>query len=287
MTTVEKSRRSIKKASQTFHVLLLETDIKEAKTILPLAERIVLDRQGKITILSVLFVPEGEQMSGVAKKASLLREELKTYFEQATIPIRIKTLVRTEEDLWVGINRIVIDENIQLLLAHWSATSFDKDFRNDLTNSSIFKLPCDVVVIRPSNSVNEAENWQSAKRILLPVRGGANAGLSLRIGHAFARMEDSSITLLHVASPEIIEGKFRFFEEFSPAIYGLKHITRTITAKGDISQAIVAEFQDHQVLTIGAPSNEIQPNVWINSLLDKVLSDETKSLVLVNEYFKK
>ena len=141
--------------------------------------------------------------------------------------------------------------------------------------------------MRPSNSVADAENWQSVKRILLPVRGGANAGLSLRIGHALARIEDASIILLHVASPETKEGKTRFFDEFSPAIYGLKHITRSITAKGEISQAIVSEVQDHQVLTIGAPSNEIRPNVWMNSLLDKVLSDETKTLAVVNEYFPK
>ena len=287
MISDKKSKRRKNKAAQTFHVLLLETNIKEAKTILPLAERIALDRQGKITILSVLFVPEGEQMSGVAKKASLLREELKTYFERTPIPIRIKTLVPTEEDIWEGINEIVKDENIHLVLAHWSATSLDKGFRKDLNASNIFNLPCDVVLVRPSNAVAEAENWQSVKRILLPVRGGANAGLTLRIGHALARIEDASITLLHVASPENKDGKTRYFDEFSPAIYGLKHITRSITAKGEISQAIVSEFQDHQVLTMGAPSNEIRPNVWMNPLLDKVLSDETKTLLVVNEDFPK
>jgi glucosyl-3-phosphoglycerate synthase len=226
-------------------------------------------------------------MSGVAKKASLLREELKTYFERTPIPIRIKTLVPTEEDIWEGINEIVKDENIHLVLAHWSATLLDKGFRKDLNTSNIFNLPCDVVIVRPSNLVAEAENWQSVKRILLPVRGGANAGLTLRIGHALARLEDASITLLHVASPETKEGKARYFDEFSPAIYGLKHITRSITAKGEISLAIVSEVQDHQVLTIGAPSNEIRPNVWMNSLLDKVLSDKTKTLVVVNEDFPK
>lgn len=284
MLSDKKSKRRKNKAALTFHVLLLETNIKEAKTILPLAERIALDRQGKITILSVLFVPEGEQMSGVAKKASLLREELKTYFERAPIPTRIKTLVPSEEDIWEGITDIVKGEDIHLVLAHWSATLFDKGFRKDLKASNIFNLPCDVVIVRPSNSVAEEEDWQSVKRILLPVRGGANAGLSLRIGHALARLEDASITLLHVASPEAKEGKGRYFDEFSPAIYGLKHITRSITAKGDIAQAIVSEVQDHQVLTMGAPSNEIRPNVWMNSLLDKVLSDETKTLVVVNEY---
>jgi glucosyl-3-phosphoglycerate synthase len=285
MTTAHKLKRARSSTAQAFHVLLLETNIMEAKTLLPLAERIALDRQGKITILSVLFVPEGEQMSGVAKKASLLREELKTFFERTPIPTRIKTLVRTEEDFWEGINNIVVTENIQLFLTHWSATLLDKDFRKDLNTNKIFALPCDVAIVRPSNAVAEAENWQSVKRILLPVRGGANAGLTLRIGHALARIEEASITLLHVASPDTKEGKGRFFEEFSPAIYGLKHITRSITAKGEISQAIVAEAQDHQVLTIGAPSNEIRPNLWMNPLLDGILVDETKSLTIVNEYF--
>jgi glucosyl-3-phosphoglycerate synthase len=229
-TPVQKSKRTRTLTAQTFRVLLLETNVKEAKTLLPLAERIAHDRQGKITILSVLFVPEGEQMSVVAKKASRLREELKTYLEDAPGPTTIKTF-------------------------------------------------------RPSNSVIESDNWQSIERILLPVRGGANAGLTLRVGHALARLEDASITLLHVESPDTQDRKARFLEEFSPAIYGLKHITRSITAKGEISQSIINEAQDHQAIVIGAPSDEIRPNIWMNSLLDLVLSDETKTLTIVNEYF--
>ena len=284
-TPVQKSKRTRTLTAQTFRVLLLETDVKEAKTLLPLAERIAHDRQGKITILSVLFVPEGEQMSVVAKKASRLREELKTYLENATVPTTIKTLVRTEEDVWDGIYEIVMKENIQLVLAHWSATLLEKDFKANLQNSKLIELPCDIAVVRPSNSIIESENWQSVERILLPVRGGANAGLTLRVGHALARLEDASITLLHVESPDTQDRKVRFFEEFSPAIYGLKHITRSITAKGEISQSIVNEAQDHQVIVIGAPSNEIRPNIWMNSLLELVLSDEAKTLIIVNEYF--
>ncbi len=287
MAIAQKPKRSRSRTAQAFHVLLLETNIKEAKTLLPLAERIALDRHGKITILSVLLVPEGEQMSGVARKASRLREELKTYFEQTPIPTRIKTLVRSEEDFWQGVKNIVLEGNIQLILAHWSATKFDKQFRNNLNANDIFNLPCDVAIVRPSNLVTVEGSWKSMKRILLPVRGGVNAGLTLRIGHALARIDDASITLLHVATPGIKESKVRFFEEFSPAIYGLKHVTRSITAKGEISQAIISEILDHQVITIGAPSNEIRPNLWMNSLLDEVLADETKTLAIVNEYFPK
>jgi len=161
----------------------------------------------------------------------------------------------------------------------------DNEFRADLHNSKLFSLPCDVAVVRPSTAVSESENWRSVKRILLPVRGGINAGLSLRIGHTIAGLEDASITLLHVESPEIPDSKRRFYDEFSPAIYGLKHITRSITTKGEIFQSIIDEAQDHQTIVIGAPSNEIRPNIWMKSLLDLVLSDEAKTLTIVNEYF--
>ena len=286
-TSIQKSKATKSKRTRVFRVLLLETNVKEAKTLLPLAERIAFDRQGRIIILSVLIVPEGEQMSVVAKKASRLREELTSYLESASLPTRIKTLVRTEEDIWDGIYEMVLNEKINLVLAHWSATSFDKEFRSDLTDNKLFNIPCDVAVVRPSQTVSYTENWESVKRIILPVRGGANAGLTLRIGHALARLEDASITLLHVESPEFNERKARFFEEFSPAIFGLKHITRTITTKGEIPEAIVSEAQDHQAISIGAPSNELRPNVWMNSFLDFILADGNKSLLMVNEYIPK
>ena len=287
MTNTEKSITKKSRTSQTYNILLLETNIEDAKTLLPLAERIALDRQGQITILSVLYVPEGDQMSGVAKKASRLRETLKTFMETTPIPTRIKTLVRPEGDLWEGVKRVVEEENIHFLVAHWSTTIVDKVFRENLTASKLLALPCDIAIVRPSLQVNAAENWQSLKKILIPVRGGANAGLTLRIGHALARIEDASITLLHVAALENDQQNLRFYEEFSPAIYGLELVTRSITAKGEISKAIVSEAQDHQAITIGAPSNEIQPNIWLNSLLIEILSNEDKTVVLVNEYIPK
>ena len=81
-TSIQKSKATKSKRTRVFRVLLLETNVKEAKTLLPLAERIAFDRQGRIIILSVLIVPEGEQMSVVAKKASRLREELTSYLEK-------------------------------------------------------------------------------------------------------------------------------------------------------------------------------------------------------------
>lgn len=284
MTNSSKSSSRKSRVAQTYNILLLETNIQEAKTLLPLAERIALDRQGKIIILSMLCVPEGDQMSGVAKKASRLREVLKTFMESTPIPTRIKTLVRTEGELWEGVNEIVSQEKIELVVAHWNTTQIDRDFPENLEASKLLALPCDIAIVRPSVRVEEAENWQSLNRILLPVRGGANAGLLLRVGHALARIDDASITLLHVASPESDPRGMRFFEEFSPALYGLKHITRTITAKGEISDAIAAEAQNHQAITIGAPSNEVQPNTWIQSFLANILVNEDKTLVLVNEF---
>jgi hypothetical protein len=176
-TTVQKSRRTRSISVGTFHVLLLEINIKEAKTLLPIAERLALDRQGKITILSVLLVPEGEQMSVVATKASRLREEIKTYLDPGPIPTRVKTLVRTEQDFWDGIRRFVVSENIHLVIAHWNATLLDKGFSTDLQNSELFSLPCDIAIVRPSKAVSESEHWGSVEKILLPVRGGINCGL--------------------------------------------------------------------------------------------------------------
>jgi glucosyl-3-phosphoglycerate synthase len=271
--------------SHTYNILLLETSIEEAKTILPLAERIALDRRGKIIILSILSVPEVDQISGVAKKASRLREELKTYLETTPIPTLIKTLVQTGEDFWIGLNRIIREEHIQLLISHWNSTQLDEDFPLHPEDSEFLELPCDLVVVRPSRQVTESENWGSMEKILMPVRGGVNAGLTLRTGLALSRIGNADITLLHVAEPEAERKDLRFVDEFSPAISSLKNITRSITAKGEIAEAIVEEAQDHQAMTLGAPSNEIRPKNWINSLLKEILSDENITLMLVNEYF--
>jgi glucosyl-3-phosphoglycerate synthase len=262
-------------------VLFLESNFREAKTIYPLAERFTEDNKGRLIILSVLSIPQGEQLSEVATKASQLRQEFTTYLtREPPSTTRIRTLVRSEKEIWDGIRELVLREKVDVLFAHWNAMSLAGEISGAIENSPLFNLPCAVVIVRPSAAVTKTGQLDSIQSILLPVRGGVNAALLLRISDGLARLADATITLLHVTTPETREDKIRFLEEYSPALYGLEPVTRSLTVKGELPAAITKETFEHEVIVMGVPGERARSTAWWNSFLDNLLSDESKTIVI-------
>jgi hypothetical protein len=115
------------------------------------------------------------------------------------------------------------------------------------------------------------------------VRGGANSGLTLRIGHSLAKLTNGEITLLHVTQEDTRESENQFFEEFNPALQGLKRITRSVTTKGDIPKEVVKEAQNHQAIVMGAPV-DTRPNSWAGPLLTSIIAETDCTLIVVKEH---
>lgn len=281
----DRKTKEAKRSSQLLRVALLETNLEEAKVLLPFARQVASDRYARLMILSVLPVPHGEQISVVASKASLLRRELVNQLkEEFPQPIPIRTIVRPEMEVWDGIAESIKREKIDVLIAHFNALAIGDVPDLIMSSSRILRLPCEIILLRPSHEVTHSGKWTYVKKILLPVRGGVNSTLTLRAGYALARLAGASITLLHVTSKEKIGDKIRFIEEFSPALYNLEPITRSVTAKGDISASIMLEAQDHEAIVMGAPSSDLAESTWHKPFLDRLLAIQGKTLIIAKEH---
>jgi glycosyltransferase involved in cell wall biosynthesis len=270
---------------QPFHVLLPVSDLGEAKVLLPMAEFIVKERQGQLTILAIKTVPPDKALSAATAEASRLREALSSFLgEEMEIPTQLRTMVRAEKDIWDGVWDFVTNEQTSLLLLCWNNPNLPETTFTDLVNDRLHSPPCDVVAVHPAAGFLDSQGWRSIQRILLPVRGGANSTLTLRIGHAIARFTNATITLLHVTRHGNRDAEMQFFDEFSPALHGLEHITRSVTTKGEISHAVLAEANDHQVVVMGAPSRQSPGEGWHGPLVDAISQLPKATLILVKEY---
>lgn len=281
----ENDIRETKRAPRSLRIALLETNLEEAKVLLPFARQVARDRHARLMIFSVLAIPEGEQISVVATKASYLRRELTRLLQEEFLkPIPVKTIVRPELEIWEGIAESIHKEKVDVLIAHWSSLSTGDLPDRVLSTYQLLKLPCEVILLRPSTEVMSSGHWASIEKILLPVRGGVNSTLTLRAGYTLARLTGGYITLLHVTSREKKGEKIRFIEEFSPAIYNLEPVTRSITAKGDTSTAIANEARDHQAIVMGSPTTELTKTTWQQSFLDQILAAKDKTLIIAKEH---
>jgi hypothetical protein len=280
-----KRRRPQPLPVQPYRVLLPLSNIEEARVLLPLAEMIVSARQGHLLVLNVLGVPEGRSLSETAKQASKFREALGTLLaESIGITAQMKTLVRFTAELWDGMWDLARQEEINLVLLGWENANLPETALGKLDDPRLANPPCNILALRASQDMQDKHSWQAVKKILLPVRGGFHSTFTLRFANALARSTQAEITLLHV-NPEGAAGKeTQFRVEFSPVIQNLDSVTRSITAKGPVSQAIVEEARDHQVLVMGSPNIPGESDSWSSPMLEPILQGTSTTVIVAKEH---
>lgn len=280
---LRKEEDTLSPPPQPDRVLLPVRNLDEARVLLPLAEMIVQARHGQLVILHVISVPEGDPISEAAAKASQFREDLGSLLtDQLTITAQIKTLVRFESQIWEGIWEVVRQEKIELLVLGWRNQVLPQTAGDALKDSGLVAPPCDVIAIRPAIEVIAEGGWKNVHRILLPVRGGPHAGLALRVANTLAHATNATITMLHATDQAPRDAEQRLLQNFSPALRGLDRLKRSMTVVvDDVSEAIVEESQDHQVIIMGAPTTMTHPGEWSSPTIDAVIAGTNATLILI------
>ncbi|MEJ2709735.1 MAG: glucosyl-3-phosphoglycerate synthase [Anaerolineales bacterium] len=258
---------------------------QEAEVLLPFAESITRERQGQLWILQDIQAPKDKPLSEAASVAIRMREKIIHLLSDETKMLaQIKTMVRVKSSIWQGIWETVNEENIKLLIFAWKNEALPDTAVGDLIDPQLANPPCNVVSLRLAAGKSGPQTWQSVKRILLPVRGGPNSTLVLRVGHALAQRTHAEISLLHVTQGEQRDQETQFFDEFYPAMRGLERITRSVTTKREVSQAIAEEAIQHDIVVMGAPFYNVRPDGWNGPLLDSVRKNIASTLIIVKEH---
>jgi nucleotide-binding universal stress UspA family protein len=274
--------RLIKRIPELSHVLLPLSNLDEAKLLIPFANIITAACQGQLTILTFTPVPEGIHPSEVAGQASRFREALDSLITtNLNIIPQIKTLVRPQEEVWEGIWEVVFQDSIDVLIFCWSTSTFPHTTVGNDNDPLLSTPPCNLISIYPSTEMIPNGDWQSIRRILLPLRSSYYASLVLRTAHDLAVATDAQITLLHASDNSLRQAQTQMSKDFGPAILNLKRLTRSLTVVSDVSEAIINEASDHQVIVMGAPTSQVSSDGWSGPLLDAVAAGSQATLIVV------
>jgi nucleotide-binding universal stress UspA family protein len=278
--TVRHQRHGKQDRPHRYRVLLPLANLVEAEALLPLAEVLVRERRGQLIVLQVVTVPEGRSLSEAAAEASHSREVLDRFLaDRGQVTVQIKTLVRVAWEVWEGIWETVEQEEIDLLLLGWRSDALPETAVGDLTDPRLVAPPCDVVAVRLAAELAGPKGWQAVRRILLPVRGGPHSAMSLRTAQALAGVTDATITLLHATGQAPRDAEERLFATFASSLRSLERLTRTVTAVGDVAQAIIEEASHHQVVVMGASAHLVAPGGWGGSVLDAVAGGVNTTII--------
>lgn len=195
---------------------------------------------------------------------------------------------RPKERSWQDIFTTIREENVGLLLMEWSYWTGgygDPSFRevtayrlHELTESLARRVPCDIAIVKQAGI-------SDVRQILLPVRGGPQGLLTLRLATALAERHDASITLLHVEQPGLLpEDDAVVRAQLDALLARGAHATRAETAiviADSVEAAIIVEAEAHQITIMGASPGDPGTPLLLGPVAEAVAAQAPGTLIIV------
>lgn len=188
--------------------------------------------------------------------------------------------LRAEERTQGGLLATIREEHVQLLMVDWQSwtAGFDHHAPRRDTHWLAQELPCDVAIVKWGGA-------QAIRQILLPVRGGPQGILTLRLAMALAERHDAMITLLHVEQPGLLPDDDAAVRAQLDALLARgAHPTRAqsaIVVAGSVEAAIAVEAEAHQVTIMGASPGDPGTPLLLGPVAEAVAARVTGTLIIV------
>ena len=257
---------------------------QEAEALLPVAEALRQSLRAQLIVLYVVSVPEGHSLSEATGEAMRVRRELDEYLkEKGYIGTEVRPMVRVAHELWDGIWETVDQEEADVLILGWQGDGLPDTVMGALTDPRLAYPPCNLVLVRPGKNIQDQTGWSRVQKILLPVRGGPQAGWPLRVAEAMAEALDASITVLHVTGEARGTEEERGFAQITPALHSLRRVTRSVTAVGDVPETILEEASRHDLIVMGASRRGEENGDWMGPILRAVAENTQMPLIVAKE----
>jgi nucleotide-binding universal stress UspA family protein len=180
---------------------------------------------------------------------------------------------------WSDVAAAVRAAGADLMLLDWEAWSRpDRQLFGCSLDEVVRTAPCDMATVRrgPLGPV---------RQVLLPVRGGPQGLLTLRLAMGLAERHDAMITLLHVEQPGLLPDDDAAVRAQLDALLARgAHPTRAATAivvADSVEAAIAVEAEAHQITIMGASPGDPGTPLLLGPVAEAVAAQAPGTLIIV------
>lgn len=164
---------------------------------------------------------------------------------------RLNVQTRVSHDVRQGIREAVYENGSNLVVVEWPGlTSRRPRLLTAVLEDLVSDPPASLALVRP-----DPDGSRGGPGVLVPVRGGANAPLAVKLGAALAEARQSVLTILHVIENQQHHRRRaamseRFHELVDSIRYGRVEIQER--QSGSAAATILKESQAYQTTVLGA-----------------------------------
>jgi len=271
--------------SREYHVLVPLSKRDEIVPMMTVAGAIAKARDGDISALSVVEVPEQLPISEGRRFVGSKRQVLEIadkYGVEHDVPVNIK--VRVTHRPHLAILDTIREEGSDLVVMGWRGYTLAKDKLLGRTLDPLTKnAPCDIAVVK-LREIDEIES------IFVPTAGGPHARFAFSLGLEIARESGARLTAGMVVSTTADEEAEARAEKFiEDTISGIAPedgaiIERKLIRSDSVTAALIKESEQHSLTLIGASNQSVWEQLRLGSIPEMVSRRSPKSVVIVRKY---
>lgn len=221
-----------------------------------------------ILLVGIVGISNDESLSKAALPARHVRKLLR---EIATGKgVAMLQRIHVAHKPWDELVRVVQDEKPDLLILQPSHFDVLK-----ITIGEALRFPpCDIVIA--GGKIPE-----SPARVLVSLRGGPYAELSLRLGLSVSHTSHSQLTALHISSTANGQAADPAFKGMERVLKNLPEVKRKQIQTDDPVQAILAATKEYDLVVLGATARPKDSLISIGPVADAILRESSKGVLVV------
>jgi glucosyl-3-phosphoglycerate synthase len=222
-----------------------------------------------VLLTGFIYVPEEQSLSKAALDARKLRRTLKQLY-------KVKrgekwAQVNVSHNPWNELVEIVKREDIDLLMLEWPCHF---DALKTTVTEVLSHPPCNIAIVNQHIKAN-------IKNVLIPIRGGPYAELSLRIALSIHNSNRAQISSLHLFSDDPTKGKEPAFKGVDRVLRNLPEVTREEVITNNPAGAIFEAAKKYDLLIMGASAQPTHKVQSIGPVAERIMQESQNGVIVV------
>ncbi|MEP6894428.1 MAG: glucosyl-3-phosphoglycerate synthase [Chloroflexota bacterium] len=221
----------------------------------------------EIILVGVVVIPNEQSLSIGTGPARDLRKQLRELSKDERVTIKSQPIVSHQP--WNELSSLIQKEKPDLLCLEWDAHFTALGVT---TQAVLTRPPCDVALVR-------GKFPSKPKQVLVPVRGGPHAELSLRVGLG---LHPKGVTALHIRRTNDPEaGSDAPFKGLDRVLKQMPEVEKQFAVTDDAAQLILDKAKQADVIILGATNQPVTSSASLGSFADRILHEAPCPVIAV------
>ena len=223
---------------------------------------------GSILLAGIVGVRDESSLSGGALPAQEMRKLLRQI--KSKQGINSLEVIRVTDNPWNELLKTVREEKPDLMiLGAGHCESFGVSIRDALKNA-----PCNIVIACGTLP-------KKIEQVLIPIRGGPNAELALRLGLSLARHAKASINTLHIIPKTSKAGRDVAFRGLQRVLNNLPEVNRQYLQTNNPNATILLAAKEYDLMILGATAFSADRSIGLGEVAESLMQEKEKGLLIV------